>query len=123
MRQTLSTISRFACTGPSRSVPGTAWPAVYIPRAGRPTTPVSGCCFGGQDRPTGDDRTAECDLRGRLPRVQLRVPAGGAARTNALDALCSSDRKQEVNFILDRTSGPDTERVKRIVRAAPGRNP
>src|SRR6266850_7312573 len=60
----------------SRSVPGTAWPAGLHTQAGRPTTPVSGCCFGGQDRPTGDDRTAKCDLRGRLPRVQLRVPAG-----------------------------------------------
>ena len=58
-----------------RSVSGTAEPAGLHTQAGRPTTPVRGCCAGGQDRPTGDGRGAECDLRGRLPRVLVWVPA------------------------------------------------
>src|SRR3954469_22191325 len=36
---------------------------------------------GGQDRPTGGGHAAERDLRGGLPRVQLRVPTRARART------------------------------------------
>src|ERR1051325_2277732 len=65
-----------ARTGPTRSVPGVAEPAGLYPEAGRTKASACGRRAGGQDRPTGGGRTAECDLRGRLPRVLIRVPTG-----------------------------------------------
>ena len=47
----------------------------YIPKAGRTAAPARDRGAGGQDRPAGDGRGAERDLRGRLPRVLVRVPA------------------------------------------------
>src|SRR5215469_6270656 len=66
----------FARSGPSGSVSGVAQSAGVHTQAGRSTTPACGRCFGGQDRPTGSGRTAECDLRGGLPRSVVRIPAG-----------------------------------------------
>src|SRR5205809_7991666 len=61
-------------------------------RRGRTATPTRGRGAGGQDCPTGDGRGAERDLRGRLPRIQLWVPARprGARRTR-----CARGRAQE----------------------------
>ena len=46
----------------------------YIPKPDGRQRPHRGA--GGQDRPAGDGRTAECHLRGGLPRLQLRFPGG-----------------------------------------------
>ena len=46
--------------------PETGWTAAAVGHRGA----------GGQDRPAGGGRGAERDLRGRLPRVLVRVPAG-----------------------------------------------
>ena len=64
-----------ARTGPSGSVSGTAVAAGLHTQAGWPAAPARGRRPGGQDRPTGDGRGAERDLRGRLPRVLVWVPA------------------------------------------------
>ena len=62
-------------------LPGAALRRALHPEAGRPATAARHRGAGGQDRPAGGGRGAECDLRGGLPRVQLRVPAGtGPAR-------------------------------------------
>ena len=61
--------------GPPGSVPGAAVPAAVHTEAGRPAAPAGGRRPGGQDRPEGDRRGAERDLRGGLPRVLVRVPA------------------------------------------------
>jgi len=60
---------------------------VYIPKAGRPTTPVSGCCFGDKIVQRADDRTAECIYEEDFLGFQLRVPPGRGTH-DALDALC-----------------------------------
>ena len=65
----------FARSGPSGSVSGTAEPASVHTQAGRTAAPARGRRPGGQDRPTGDGRAAERDLRGRLPRLLVWVPA------------------------------------------------
>ena len=61
--------------GPAGSVSGTAVAAGLHTQAGRPAAPARGRGPGGQDRPTGGGRAAERDLRGRLPRHLVRVPA------------------------------------------------
>src|SRR5208282_1215024 len=65
-----------ALAGPSGSVRGDAQPAGLYFQAGWTAAPAGGRRAGGQDRPTGDGDGAERDLRGGLPRLQLRVPAG-----------------------------------------------
>src|SRR5216683_1131422 len=65
-----------ARSGPTGSVSGTAVPAGLHTQAGRPAAPARGRGPGGQDRPTGGGRTAERDLRGRLPRDIVWIPAG-----------------------------------------------
>src|SRR5215471_10978348 len=52
-----------------------AAPAGLHPQAGWSAATDRGCSSGGQDRPTGGSRVAERDLRGRLPRVLVWVPA------------------------------------------------
>ena len=64
-----------ARTGPSGSVSGAAVSASVHTEAGWATAPARGRRAGRQDRPEGDGRGAERDLRGRLPRVLVRVPA------------------------------------------------
>jgi RNA-directed DNA polymerase len=49
---------------------------VYIPKPVRAAASAGGGCAGGQARPASGHRGAERDLRGRLPRVLVRVPAG-----------------------------------------------
>lgn len=62
--------------GPSGSVPAAALPAAVHPEAGWASTPARGRGAGRQDCPARDGCGAERDLRGRLPRVLVRVPAG-----------------------------------------------
>ena len=56
-----------------RSVSGDAEPAGLYTQAGRRQTPAGGGGAGGQDRPARRGRGAERRLRGRLPRLQLRL--------------------------------------------------
>ena len=83
-----------ACSGPSGSVSGAAVPAGVHTQAGRTAAPARGRRPGGQDRPAGGGRGAERDLRGRLPRVLVRVPARARRARCAGRALCR-DRQQE----------------------------
>ena len=62
--------------------------------------PARGRRLGGQNRPKSGMRRAERDLRGRLPRVLLRVPAD-ANQDNALDALKYGIYSMKVNYIFD----------------------
>jgi hypothetical protein len=48
----------------------------YIPKAGWPAAPTRGRGPGGQDRPAGGGRGAQRDLRGRFPRVLVRISTG-----------------------------------------------
>jgi hypothetical protein len=64
-----------AWSGPTWSVSGTTEPARIHTQAGRSTTPARGRRAGGQNCPTSGGRAAECDLRGRLPRHLVWVPA------------------------------------------------
>src|SRR5271154_363284 len=69
----------------------------YIPKPdGRPTA-AGGGGAGGQDRSARRGRRVECDLRGRLPRLQLRIPAGAGAH----DALSAAIYARKVNYIVD----------------------
>src|ERR1700716_3991604 len=61
-----------AFAAPSRSVPGTAIPSGPHSQAGRWRKPACGRRPGGQDRSTGDGRSAERDLRGGGPRGLVR---------------------------------------------------
>ena len=79
--------------GPARpsspgSVPGAAEPAGVHPEAGWPTTPACGRRSRRQDRPEGDSRGAERGLRGRLPRILLRVPTRARGARCARRARC-----------------------------------
>ncbi len=65
---------RPAFAGSSGSVSGVAQPAGLYSQAGWSAASAGGCRARGQDRPTGDGEGAERHLRGRLPRLQLRVP-------------------------------------------------
>src|SRR5262249_14905986 len=46
------------------------------PESGWATTPARHCDAGGQDRPARGGRGVERDLRGRLPRLLVRISAG-----------------------------------------------
>lgn len=63
-----------ACTGPTGSVPGAA-ESGWQPAPGRGGRPR------GEDRPEGDGRRAERDLRGGVPRVLVRGSGPSAANT------------------------------------------
>src|SRR6202795_2318789 len=65
---------RPARTGPERSVSGDAEPAALSTKARRPTATNRDCHPRRQDRPEGDCRGAEYDLRGRVPRLFVWVP-------------------------------------------------
>ncbi len=65
-----------ARTGPSRHVSGAARAATVHTEAGRRQAAPAGYRRAGrQDRPACGGRGAQCHLRGRLPRVLVRVPA------------------------------------------------
>ena len=83
-----------ACSGPSRSISAAAVTAGLHPEAGRAAAPARGRCAGGQDRPAGSGRGAERDLRGRLPRVLVRVPAR-ARRARCTGCAVRRDRQAE----------------------------
>src|SRR6516164_1240158 len=83
-----------APSGPPGSVSGTALAAGVYPQAGWPAAAARGRRPGGQDCPTGGGRTAERDLRGRLPRNLVWVPAGTRPARCAGRALCG-DPQQE----------------------------
>ena len=85
---------------PSGSVPGAADPASVHTEAGRPTAPARGRRSRRQDRPEGDGRGAERDLRGRLPRVLVRIPTRTRHARCAGRALVGITSRK-VNFILD----------------------
>ena len=59
-------------------------------QAGWPTAPARDCRPGGQDRPTGDCCGAQCDLRGRLPRVRTDSDPGAARTTRWTRSLSGS---------------------------------
>ena len=72
-----------ACTSPTGSISGTAIATTVHTEAGWPTASARCRCAGGQDCPTGSGSGVERDLRGRLPRVLVRVP------TEARTARCA----------------------------------
>ena len=76
MPQTSTIKSRTARTGPSGSVPGAAIATTVHSESGWQPAPARGGRPRGQSRPEGDGHPAERDLRGGLPRVLVRVPAG-----------------------------------------------
>ena len=65
----------FARSGQQRSVSGASRPVGDIFRRRTETTPARGRRSRRQNRPEGDGCGAERDLRGRLPRVLVWVPA------------------------------------------------
>ena len=83
-----------ARSGPSGSVSGTAVTADLHTQAGRTAASARDRRPGGQDRPTGDGRGAERDLRGRLPRVLVRIPAR-ARRARCAGCARGRDRQHE----------------------------
>src|SRR5216684_312232 len=80
--------------------------------------------LGGQDRPAGGGRGAERHLRGGLPRLLLRVPAGAQAPRRA---RCAGGRDREEECELDTRRGHPwllrchRPRVAPQVRRAPDR--
>src|SRR6476659_7512407 len=88
-----------APAGPPGSVPGTARPPRVHPQGGRQPAPAGHRGAGGQDRPTGHGGGAERGLRGRLPRLLVRVSARTGAH-DALDALAVGITRTKVNWIL-----------------------
>ena len=84
--------------GAYRALPS---PATVHTEAGWPTAPARDRRSGRQDRPEGDRRGAERDLRGRLPRVLVWIPA------QAQPARCAGrpggrrSASTKVNYILD----------------------
>ena len=60
---------------PSGCLPGATVTTGVYTEAGRTTAAAGHRSAGGQDRPAGAGGSAERDLGGRLPGVQLRVPA------------------------------------------------
>ena len=83
-----------ARTGPTGSVSGAAIAATVHTEAGWPTAPARDRRAGRQDRPAGDGRGAERDLRGRFPRVLVRVPT--EARTaRCAGRACRRDHQHE----------------------------
>src|SRR6059036_1814655 len=63
-------------TAPARGVPGEAGPESIHPEGRRAAAAARRSRAGRQTRPARGRRGPECDLRGRLPRVLVRVPAG-----------------------------------------------
>ena len=68
-----------ARSGAGGALPGQAEQAGVHPEGGRAATPVGYRLAGGQDRPAGRRRGVERRLRGGLPGLLLRVPAGAQA--------------------------------------------
>ncbi len=64
-----------ARAGPTWHVPGAARQATVHPEADWQTAPAGDCRAGRQNRPARGGHGAQRDLRGRLPRVLVRVPA------------------------------------------------
>jgi hypothetical protein len=89
-----------ACSHPSGSVSGTAVTAGLHTQAGWTAATARGCGPGGQDRPTGDGRGAQRDLRG-LPRVLVRIPAR-ARHARRAGRACRRDREQEGELDIGR---------------------
>ena len=73
---------------------------VVHPEGGRAAAAVGYRLAGGQDRSAGRRRGAQRGLRGGLPGVLLRVPAG-ARPHDALDALAAGITDKRVNWVLD----------------------
>ena len=68
--------SRTCTPGARGALPGEAVAAGVHPEGGRAAAAARHRRAGGQDRPAGGRRGAERHLRGGLPRLLLRVPAG-----------------------------------------------
>jgi hypothetical protein len=66
----------FARSGPSGSVSAATVPPDVYTEGGWPRAAAGDRCPGRQGRPGRDCHGAECDLRGRLPRVLVWVPTG-----------------------------------------------
>src|ERR1700746_3031574 len=73
--RTRAAARRPAQTGPSGSVPAAALPADVYTEGGWEAAATGDCRPGGQDRPGCYGHGAQCHLRGRIPRVLVRVPA------------------------------------------------
>ena len=72
---------------------------VYGPVRRRPTAAGGG---GAEDKIVQRrGRRAECDLRGRLPRLQLRIPAGAGSARRARRPVGGHLRQGKVNYIVD----------------------
>jgi hypothetical protein len=67
------------------------------------------CRAGRQDRPACSRHRAQCDLRGRLPRLLVRVPARARA-ARCIGRLVRGDQGQAVNWILDADIGASSTR-------------
>ena len=86
--------------GPAGRLPRPAGPSELQPEKRWRPPAARDLVRRGQDRATGRGRGAERDLRGGLPRLQLRVSAR-AGPHDALDALCVGIVSTKVSYILD----------------------
>ena len=76
LRGNLEDLLRRVHSGAYRASPSRR---VYIPKPDGRQRALGIADLGGQDRPTGGGRGAECHLRGGLPWLLIRVPAGAQA--------------------------------------------
>ena len=82
------------------ALPGEAIAQGVHPEGGRAAAAARHRRAGGQDRPAGRRRGAQRHLRGGLPRLLVRVPAGRSPH-HALDALAVGIERKKVNWVLD----------------------
>src|SRR5215470_5381380 len=106
----------FARSGPPGSVPGAAQSSAIHTKGRWPAAADCGVCSGRQNRPESDRRGAERDLRGRFPRIFVRVPA------QAQPARCAGcaggwNHHHQVNLV---TQGENPKLLKSAAKWPPG---
>ena len=84
----------------SRELPGEAVAEGVHTEAGWAAAAARSRGAGGQDRPAGGGRGAECHLRAGLPRIFVRVRPGRSPHY-ALDALATGILRKKVSWVLD----------------------